>query len=107
MQARCVLCLAACILVVSGCTEGKAIGRDDLGDEWPFVVDKGVVDCVGTREVVFRANGRTYALNGTAMTQATRRGYANDIAILRRNPRHPASFMSTHAVIELGLQECE
>jgi len=107
MQARCVLCLTACILVVSGCSEGKAIDREGLGDEWPFVVDQGVVDCVGTGEVVFRANGTTYALNGTARSQMRNKGYRDDLYILRRDPRYPELFMDTQPVIEIGLRECE
>lgn len=107
MKARWFLCLSACILALTGCTKGKALSRSDLGDAWPFVVREGVVDCVGMREVVFRANGQTYALNGNAMTQAKRRGYADDISILRRDEKYPELFMSTDEVIQLGLAECK
>ncbi len=49
----------------------RLITKAELGAEWPFFVDQGEIECVivtGPRAgaIVFRANGVTYGLNGTA-----------------------------------------
>ena len=40
--------------------------RQELGDRWPLTVDSGHVDCE-SGALVFRHDGTTYALNGTAL----------------------------------------
>ena len=55
-------------------TEARPTGqitRADYGDAWPFTVEAGEVRCMNSRgpgsgDVVFIANGTTYAINGTA-----------------------------------------
>jgi len=92
----------------SGCKEsGRLITRRELGDNWPFTVASGVVDCVGQGIVVFKANGNVYALNGTAKTQAKRRGYMDDLGILRATTTYPTMYVSTHEVIRIGLTQCK
>ncbi|MCY3507307.1 MAG: DUF2511 domain-containing protein [Chloroflexi bacterium] len=59
------LILAATVLVA--CGGGKDINRSDYGSRWPFTVDSATLHC--DRQMVWvEANGRKYALNGTAQT---------------------------------------
>ncbi|HTJ50237.1 MAG TPA: DUF2511 domain-containing protein [Cyclobacteriaceae bacterium] len=54
----------------------KMIHRKDYGVDWPFTVDQGTLKCI-SNSVVFIANGKTYAVNGTALSLASRNGYEN------------------------------
>ena len=48
----------------------KLLTRAAVGDTWPLTVDSGMLLCEGTAEVAavkFVADGKTYAVNGTAM----------------------------------------
>ena len=51
------------------------IYKADYGENWPFTVDKGILKCV-SQGVVFIANGKTYAVNGTALNFKTEYGYS-------------------------------
>lgn len=45
------------------------ITKDEYGDDWPFTVSEGVLEGAGSGglgEVLFTADGVTYAVNGTA-----------------------------------------
>ena len=59
------LILAATVLVA--CGGGEEIHRSDYGSRWPFTVSSATLHC--DRQMVWvEANGRKYALNGTART---------------------------------------
>jgi hypothetical protein len=47
------------------------ISKENFGNSWPFTVSQGELSCSGN-SVTFKANGKTYAVNGTAKS----RGYA-------------------------------
>ena len=74
--------LASCFfVVVSGVrAESSTVTESDFGDEWPFTVDKGVLHCSDS-EVTFRADGKEYAVNGSA----TAAGYASIDPIWKYN----------------------
>jgi len=61
----------------------KMLSRSEFGDAWPLSVDSGEVECVDSRWAVIHAsNGKTYALNGAAKSEARdnpKRGW-HDIA---------------------------
>src|SRR5919205_2500571 len=45
------------------------INKQEFGKDWPFTVDEGILACKGSggaSEVIFMANGATYAVNGVA-----------------------------------------
>ena len=90
---------------------GRLVTRAELGEHWPFTVESGYVDCVGTSEAVFRVGDVTYAINGTARSWADRRGYVDivDSPIWRDDPAHPGLGLKVNigGMIGLALQECD
>ena len=64
----------------------RAITRAEFGEAWPLTVDGGVIACVDGSSVVFRADGVTYAINGTARGQAAARGDREIEPIQRLQP---------------------
>ena len=56
---------------------GKKLTSLDFGEKWPFTVSEGIVKCTEYGGVVFEANGKVYALNGTAQMHSDEYGYAN------------------------------
>ena len=83
------LILIPIAIVCGGCgaapTE-RAITRAELGEAWPLTVESGVIACADGSSIVFRADGVTYAINGTARRQATARGYRDIEPIQRLTP---------------------
>jgi len=72
--------------IVSGCSysTNMKIGRDDLGDRWPFTVNSGVIACNHpSSAVVFFTNEKIYAVNEVAKGQ---KRYADVREILRAHP---------------------
>lgn len=58
--------------IVSACSysTNMKIGRDDLGDAWPFTVNSGVIACNHpSLAIVFFTNEKIYAVNGVAKGQ--------------------------------------
>lgn len=55
----------------------KKLTALDFGEKWPFTISEGIVKCTGYGGVVFEANGKVYALNGTAKMHSEEYGYAN------------------------------
>jgi hypothetical protein len=58
-------------------TTGKKITSLDFGEKWPFTISEGIVKCTEYGGVVFQANSKVYALNGTAKMHSDEYGYAN------------------------------
>ena len=52
--------------------DARNITAQEFGAKWPFTVSSGTLNCSPPSVVTFRANGRTYAVNGMASS----RGYA-------------------------------
>lgn len=72
--------LGVCFLLLSIQAAAKdevTISKDQFGDKWPLLVSSGVVKCltIGNGSVVFEAEGKTYAVNGTAKGAAKRYGF--------------------------------
>lgn len=93
-----ILVTAACCLIACGSPSSndkdstpppspttRNIGRADFGTDWPFTVESGTLECIQyeakgvnpalLRGVVFQANGKKYAVNGTAQSRSTEYGY--------------------------------
>ena len=52
---------------VLACGEsGREVTKAEFGKAWPFSVSSGRVDCVKGLAYIFKANGKTYGLNGHA-----------------------------------------
>lgn len=58
-------------------TTEKKLTALDFGEKWPFTISEGMVKCTEYGGVVFEANGKVYALNGTAQMHSDEYGYAN------------------------------
>lgn len=63
----------------------------------------GFVDCVDGFSAIFRTDGQTYALNGTARS----RGYAEIDPIWRDNSAIPGAKINIGPLIDLANQQCE
>lgn len=90
------------ILVIS-CTpkqDGITITEKEYGDKWPFTVKEGVLECRNGSEVVFTAEGKTYALNGTAV--GTKKYEAIE-AIWKDDPAFPGMKIGIGDLIRRGL----
>ena len=60
--------IAITFLVLTACSSSqKNISEADFGEEWPFEVKSGTIECVGPEYIIiFESSGRTYALNDAA-----------------------------------------
>ncbi len=57
--------------------QSVTISKAQFGKKWPLTVDEGNVKClpIGNGAVVFEAEGKTYAVNGTAKGFANKHGF--------------------------------
>lgn len=81
---------------------GQKVSKNDYGNLWPFEVDEGVVDCEKGNAAVFKANGKTYVLNGFADAK----GYTDLEPIWRENPDVPGTRINLGDFITLALENC-
>ena len=92
--------------IVSGCSSSTnmKISRADLGDEWPFTVDSGVIACNHpSSAVVFFTNEKIYAVNGVAKGE---KRYADVREILRDHPSVAGSKVDIGPILDRGLKLC-
>lgn len=91
-------------MTLSGCLSepGRAVTAAEYGDEWPFSVPSGRVDCRPSGSAVFVADGTTYALTGLAQS----RGYADVGPIWLDNPKIPGTKVSLGAITKDALELC-
>jgi hypothetical protein len=82
------------------------VQRSDLGDAWPFTVERGVISCVRAGEVLFAANGNIYAVNGWALTNRAQKGYRDVAEIWSTNPAIPGAKVNIGPIINRGLALC-
>lgn len=79
------------------------MSKGELGKDWPLTVEEGIVRCEGASEVYFTAEGRTYAVNGMAMT-------VSDLpeidAIWADNPDIKGLKINIGPIIDRGLELC-
>lgn len=98
------LCLFLFAFTVTGCDDSdmpNVFTKEKMGAEWPFrEIEKIKVECVDGMYVVGKANGETYALNGTAKTVADEKGWikSEEIHIVGKD---------IGPMIRLGLEMCE
>jgi hypothetical protein len=86
------------------------ITQEQYGDEWPFLVAKGVLECMPPGIITFKAHNKTYAVNGLANS----RGYKDIDEIWKDDPKQLGMEDSTNiinkvdlgAIISKGLELC-
>ncbi|MER2556045.1 MAG: DUF2511 domain-containing protein [Candidatus Competibacter denitrificans] len=96
--------------------ETAIISAAQFGNDWPLTVPSGVVSCepasdgsTQIRIVTFVADGKTYAVNGTAMAIAKRNKAWRDIEeIWKPDPQYPKQMkMNIGPVLDTGLALCK
>jgi len=82
------------------------ITRAEYGEEWPFTVDEGMLQCF-SGGVIFTANKITYALNKVATDDEKHPEWKVPDQILANNPKLPGTRISMSKVISKGLELCQ
>ena len=83
------------------------ISRQEFGEDWPFTLDEGILACKGgggAGEVVFTANGASYAVNGVA--KGTKK-YRPIEEVWADNSSLPGTKKNIGSIIERGLKLCQ
>ena len=83
------------------------ITKQEFGAKWPLTVDEGILACKGrggVGEVIFMANGKTYAVNGTAKSA---KKYIPIDEIWADNPSVSGLKKDIGPIIERGLKLCQ
>ena len=100
----------ACLLVVITLTScgnhSKQLNKVDFGDDWPFKVESGKVECLDGYVVVFKTGGKAYALNDAARVTDE---FENIRDILRPDANYPGKKITMDlSLIEFeGLKLCD
>ena len=110
----CALAMAIPILIALACGnggDGREVTEEEFGEDWPFTVASGSVDCNnlsnGLRVAVFRSGSVTYALNGTATARAEDQGYEDVMKIWRDDPDYEGLKINIGPILDLALGECD
>ena len=88
---------------------GQFVTQSQFGNEWPFTVKSGFLECKGGNRIVFTAGGITYGLNGAAQGA----GYPEPNDIWKDDPRYDTQDLgytlkvSISTMISKGLELCE
>lgn len=83
------------------------ITKQEFGEKWPLTVDEGILACKGKGgfgEVIFKANGKTYAVNGIAM--GTKKYIPVD-EIWANDPSASVLKKNIGPIIDRGLKLCQ
>ncbi len=88
---------------------GVLITKAEYGEDWPYTVDSGFLYCDPPgSNVVLRAEGKVYALNGRAMGNAAERGYLNARdSITLKDENGYLTVGDVGNIIERGLSMCD
>ena len=100
-----VVVLAGLVAWYSLSGSGREVTASEFGDEWPFTVTKGRVDCVKGLAYTFEANGVVYGLNGFADSWLETEDLKQ---IWARDPRYPdlQLYISIDAIQKAAEAEC-
>jgi len=83
------------------------ITKNELGKDWAFTVESGILECVGENglgELLFINDSKTYAVNGVAISS---KKYLPIEDIWAENPSISGTKKSLSKIIELGLKLCK
>lgn len=96
--------------ILAGCGENNSsklpISKAELGDSWPLTVDSGYLECWKSNAVLFHANGRTYAVNGTARGWRHTEGWRDIEEIWADDPRPGYYGKDISPILDRGLSLC-
>ncbi len=101
------LLLTALALVgpAAALTMSEPVSRGQMGEQWPLTVDAGTLSC-GGQVVSFRANGITYAVNGSAKAYGQKLGWRDVREIWRDNPDAQGTKVDIGPLIRKGTELC-
>ncbi len=81
------------------------ITQKQYGEEWPFIVAKGVLECMSPGILTFKVRDKVYAINGLASS----RGYKDKEEIWKEDPNKQGmeiNKVDLSAIISKGLELC-
>lgn len=81
---------------------GELITKAEFGDEWPFTVDEGRIECRKAGALVFVHGEFEYQLNG----MASQLGYASINSIWRWNPDIEGARIPITPIIQRAQKLC-
>lgn len=95
--------------VAGSAEKGVTVSRAEYGSDWPYTAESGLLYCDPPgSNVVLKAGGRVYALNGRAMGNAAERGYLNARdTITLRDENGYFTVGSSEGIISRGLYMCD
>lgn len=82
---------------------GQSVAAAEYGEDWPFTVQQGTVDCLQGGAAIFRSEGKIYQLNGKAASL----NYLPLDPIWRDNPEIPGTKINIGPMIKLALEQCD
>lgn len=83
------------------------VQQEDYGDDWPFTVPNGIIECQLPNSVIFHSDNVIYAVNGQARGQLAEMHWL-DLEEIWRNHPDPMYFkMPLGDVLTLGHSLCE
>lgn len=88
-------------------SSSTTITKEEYGEAWAFTVDEGTLSCSAFRgnvEVLLKANGKAYAVNGTA--KETKK-YAPIDDVWAADPKIIGAKKDISVFIEKGLKICQ
>lgn len=83
--------------------ESTTITEKEYGENWPFTVSSGSLECRRAHDVVLVSDGKVYALNGKARGNKSYRDFNE---IWRDNPEFPGSKVPLGDIISRGSELC-
>ena len=88
--------------------QGVLITKAEYGEDWPYTVDSGFLYCDPPgSNVVLKADGTVYALNGRAMGNAAEKGYLDAReSITLKDENGYFTVGNVGKIIERGLAMC-
>jgi Protein of unknown function (DUF2511) len=65
------------LLFVAACGGGpsRSISAAAYGQDWPYTFSEAKVSCVNGADLIAKTDGKTYALNGAALSHAGENGW--------------------------------
>lgn len=110
---RLLFTFAASLCAASAFAASSTVSQNDMGAAWPLTVKSGVLACQpldsgGRVQLVTftAADGKTYAVNGTAKGHAKSRGWLEIRPIWKDDPAIPGLKISIGPLIDRGLALC-
>lgn len=96
--------------IFAGCGEVNSselpVSKEEFGDSWPLTVDSGYLECWKHNAVIFHSNGKTYAVNGTAIGWRRSEGWRDIEEIWADDPTPGYYKIDISPILDRGLTLC-